>query len=118
MDNWKFSELEYVRPDAEAIKARYVEATHKVKDAKSADEIVALIKECDEYDDKLQTMVTLVYVRNTLDTTDKFYEDEMEFINNTVPELMPYIVAFGDAVSMSPFRDELEKRIGKQFLPA
>ena len=115
MDNWKFSELEYVRPDAEAIKARYVEATHKVKDAKSADEIVALIKECDEYDDKLQTMVTLVYVRNTLDTTDKFYEDEMEFINNTVPELMPYIVAFGDAVSMSPFRDELEKRIGKQF---
>ena len=115
MENWKFSELEYVRPDAEAIKARYAEATQKVKEAKSADEVIALIKECDEYDDKLQTMVTLVYVRNTLDTTDKFYEDEMEFINNTVPELMPYFVAFGDAVSTNPFRDKLEERIGKQF---
>lgn len=115
MASWKFSELEYVRPDLEAIKNTAIKNTEIVKNATSADEIFDLIKEGQKIDDKLSSMYTLVHVRHTLDTRDEFYEKEYEYITQTVPTIMPYILAYSEALSNSKFRPEIEARFGKQY---
>lgn len=112
---WTFGSLEYVRPDAEKIKNYFIQATEKIANANNADEIFGIIADKDEFFGESETMMQIAYIRNTLDTGDKFYEDEIEYLNNTLPELMPYGVAFSDALMSSPFRKDIEKKFGKQF---
>ncbi len=60
------------------------------------------------------TACTIASIRHTLDTTDTYYEKEDEYINNTIPTVMPKF-AFDAAVMNSPFRDDIEKEYGKQY---
>lgn len=115
MDNWKFKDLKYTRPDLEAEQAFLAAQTEKVKNAGSADRVYEILMENDRHGNELYTTQTLAYIRNTLDTADPFYEAEIEFLNNAAPLLAPYSIAFDDAVAASPFRPELEKKLGKQY---
>ena len=115
MDNWKFKDLKYTRPDLEAEQAFLAAQTEKVKNAGSADRVYEILIENDRHGNELYTTQTLAYIRNTLDTEDPFYEAEIEFLNNAAPLLAPYSIAFDDAVAASPFRPELEKKLGKQY---
>ena len=115
MDNWKFKDLKYTRPDLEAEQAFLAAQTEKVKNAGSADRVYEILMENDRHGNELYTTQTLAYIRNTLDTVDPFYEAEIEFLNNAAPLLAPYSIAFDDAVAASPFRPELEKKLGKQY---
>ena len=115
MDNWKFKDLKYTRPDLEAEQAFLAAQTEKVKNAGSADRVYEILMENDRHGNELYTTQTLAYIRNTLDTADPFYEAEIEFLNNSAPLLAPYSIAFDDAVAASPFRPELEKKLGKQY---
>lgn len=60
---------------------------------------------------KLMTACTIASIRHTLDTTDTYYEKEDEYINNTIPTVMPKFLAFDAAVMNSPFRDDIEKGV-------
>ena len=115
MENWTFPELKYVRPDIDAERAFLITQTERIRNASSADEVYGIMQECDVHDNELSTTGTLAYVRNTLDTSDAFYEAEIEFLNNSMPLLTPYTVALGDAIAESPFRPQIEEKIGKQY---
>ena len=114
-NSWKFNELEYIRPDMEAEKAYLTAQTEKLRAAGSAREVLDLILENDAHSQEIMDMATLAFVRNTLDTTDPFYEEEIAFWNSAMPEMAPYSLAFGEAVMQSPFRPDVEKAFGKQF---
>lgn len=113
--SWKFNELEYVRPDLEAEKAFLEAQTQKLRAARSAEEVFTVLEENDARSNELMSTFTLAYVRNTLDTTDSFYEEEIAFLNNELPLLTPYSLAFSDALSESPFRPQVEERFGRQL---
>ena len=74
MENFTFSNLQYVRPDFDAAEAKAKELTERVKAAKSYADVKAVILESDEYMSELYTMTTIAHIRNTLNTTDEFYE--------------------------------------------
>lgn len=115
MENWKFDELKYERPDMEAEKALLQKQTEQIRNAASEEEVLDIILENDAHGQELMGMSVLAYVRNTLDTTDPFYEEEIAFWNNTMPEMAPYSLAFGEAVMESPFRPAVEEKFGKQI---
>ena len=115
MNDWKFSELEYNRPDFEAAKTQLSEWKKRVDSAASAQDIFDVMSELDTESKHLSTQYTLVYVRHTLDTTDEFYENEQEYLNEQLPELSPYQVALASAIADSAFRPEIEARYGKQY---
>lgn len=115
MENWKFSELEYTRPDFKSAKSKLTAWIERVKRASSAQDVFDVIAESDEESKHLNTQYTLVYVRHTIDTTDEFYEKEQEFLNEQLPELSPYQVALSEAIADSPFRTQIEERFGKQY---
>ncbi len=111
-----FSELSYERPDFEGTKAFYSGMTKKLKSAKDYGEVKACMREEEAYSRHLSTLVTIASVRHTIDTADKFYEEEDRYCNRHYPEVMPYMQAFNVALLESPFRKEIDEEYGEFFL--
>ena len=111
-----FNELNYTRPDFEALKAFYQQLTEKLQAAKSFADVQACIKEEEEYSSHFATLVTIASIRHTIDTTDAFYEAEDEYINQAYPEAMPYMQAFSLSLLNSPFKADIDKTYGEQML--
>ena len=115
MEDFKFSTLEYRRPDLDQLKKQLAEWKAAVENAGSYEELRSIFLQRDRAHRKLNTQCTLAYVRNTLDTRDEFYEKEVEYLDEAGPLLEQADVAFNEAVAGSRFRPELEKEFGKQL---
>ena len=111
-----FNELQYKRPDFEGMKEFYKKLNEKVKAAKSYEEVRECIKEEEEYSSHVNTMCVIASIRHTIDTSDAFYEGEDEYINQACPEVMPFAQAFNFALLNSPFKENIDKEYGVQFL--
>ena len=108
----KFSEMKYERPDIEAAKQTLIELTRRLKEAASYEEARAVFMESAEGSKHLQTMATLVSVRNSIDTRDEFYDAEQKFMDNAFPELQEYMQAFSMAMLESPYRPDFTAEFG------
>ncbi len=115
-ENFTFEQMQYTRPDFEALKTFYEGLNEKVKNASSYEEVKACILEEEAYSSHVGTMMTIVEIRHTVDTSDKFYEAEDEYINQAYPEAMAYIQAFSESLLNSPFKKEIDEEYGEQFL--
>ncbi len=104
----KFSEMPYERPDAEAVKEQLKELTERLKGARDYGEAREVFLEKEERAKAVETMSTLAYVRHSIDTRDKFYEEEIEFWDAFGPELQEYSQAWTDAMLATPFRKDFE----------
>lgn len=113
-----FSELEYERPNFEELKQFYTSLNERIKGAKTYEEVKECMAEEERYSSHVNTMVTIVEIRHTIDTSDKFYEAEEEYINHQYPEAMPYMQAFNQSLLDSPFKADIDKEYGTQFLKA
>ncbi|MBQ8686018.1 MAG: M3 family oligoendopeptidase [Clostridia bacterium] len=111
-----FAELRYERPDFEALKDFYGKLNERLKNAKSFEEVDACIKEDEAYSSHISTMMTIVEIRHTVDTSDRFYEREDEYIHQSYPEAMPYMQAFNETLLRSPFRKAIDEKYGAHFL--
>ena len=113
--SFRFPDLAYQRPDFAAIQKGLTARTEAVRAARSYAEIRDLFLSFDREWQQVSTQLNIAYIRNTLDTTDAFYEQEIAAINDAIPTLTPYSVAFNQAVAESPFRPELEQEFGGQL---
>ena len=85
MENFTFDKIEYVRPDIDKAEELCKEYTAKLRAAKSYEEVKQIILDYDKSGEEMETMFTVAHIRNTLNTTDKFYEDEMAFLHQRLP---------------------------------
>ena len=113
-----FSELEYIRPDFEALKVAYTDLSARVAAAKSYEEVKACMKEEEEISSHASTMAVIASIRHTVDTSDEFYEKEDEYLNQAYPEFVPYAQTFSLALLNSPFKADIDREYGEQFLKA
>ena len=111
----KISEIKYERPDIEAIKARSKELFEAFDAASSAEEQLKLYNEYIAICESVSTAASLAYIRFTLDTRDKFYSDEIEWINETSPVLEELGLVFRKKMIESKFRPELEKALSPKI---
>lgn len=61
-------------------------------------------------------MFTLVYMRNSIDSVDSFYIEEQSFSDKNQPRMATLTNEYYKALTMSPYRSQLEARFGKQLL--
>lgn len=108
----KFSEMTYVRPDMDEVKAKLTDCAKRIEEAKSAQEQIAAFDESTAIAQTFMTSGSIAYVRNTIDTTDAFYEAEREFVDEAGPELQEASNRINTALLNSPFRAELEAHYG------
>ena len=111
----KFSEYAYQRPDVDQLKVEFKALLEAFKNASSATEQSEILAKYYQLDDSASAMQNICYVRHSIDTTDKFYEEEVEFFNTRYPELSEVSTDFYKALLASPFRAELEAEYGKHL---
>jgi len=111
----KFPDMPYVRPDKDELLGSIESMTLRFKEAASAEDALAVIKEMDKLCDSFYTVSSLCYVRNTIDTRDEFYETEREFWDQLEPLISEKMQVFNELVVASPFRAELEKTLGSLY---
>ena len=115
-ENFRFKDLPYVRPDFAKVKTELAAITEKMKNADSYEEAKAAYFDFESIMSDLRDAYTIVSIRHTVDTRDKFYDDENEFLSEAFPELSPYTVAFSNALYDGKFKADFEKEFGKQLL--
>lgn len=81
----KFSEIKYVRPDMDKLKAEAESAADRIKNAANADEAANAYLDWDKAAASFATMNSLCYIRHTINTEDKFYDEENEFSTAQTP---------------------------------
>ena len=115
----KFSEMPYVRPDAEALKKELAALTERLKNAATYEEAREAFLEEQRVSRSMETQATLASVRHSIDTRDAFYDGEEKFWNNVGPELEEYQQAWKAAMLASPFRKDFAAEYGElMFLNA
>lgn len=109
----KFSEYPYSRPDIPALKRELHEAAEAIRAAASAQEQIALYDAATEKSLEANSLASLAYVRNTINTADEFYDGERQYYDEVGPELEEASQELSIALLDSPFREELEAHYGK-----
>ena len=115
IDTYKFSTLEYKRPDLEARRAKLAEWKNAAVHAASYAALRALMFEIDRETCELFTQYSIAHIRHTLDTRDEFYETEIAYLQDTLPTLSGAEVELSEAIASSPFRPDIEQEFGKQY---
>jgi oligoendopeptidase F len=109
----KFSEFKYERPNLE----QTIKEIENLLEVISADQDYEAVKKAVfgmfTIQDQIGTHGTLVSIRNSVDTTDEFYEKEQDFFNEKVPHLQQYEHMFvRKNCLVSKFRKQMEKEFG------
>ena len=108
----KFSEMEYKRPDLSTIKETAETIIEEFEKASSPTEADTAFLEWDKEMSHIETMMSLAYARNTINTADEFYEKEVEYIDEISPLISELELGFTKKLLASPFRPELEEKYG------
>ena len=108
----KFSEMPYARPDLDAVKQQFADLRTRLENAKSYAEAREIFLEEETLNKHVDTAAQLASVRNSIDTRDKFYDEEMNFWNEAIPQLQECQNAWSQAMLASPFRKEFEAEYG------
>jgi M3 family oligoendopeptidase len=108
----KFTEFPYQRPDLEVYKSQIEALLEDIATGKDAATELKAIFRMFDLNDELSTMGQLVGVRNSIDTTDPFYEKEQEFFDENMPILQEYEHRFLQKLLASKNRKALEEKLG------
>ena len=108
----KFSQIPYKRVELNPSLKKLQELLDGFKAAATAEEAFEAYKEIDSFSESYSTMFSLGVIRHTLDTNDKFYDAENDYIDETVPKFMPLEQEITKAVLASPYRKDLEAKWG------
>ena len=111
----KFSQIKVRKIDIEKIQKEVLNLLNQFKTAESFEEQDLAFKKIGKYFDDLNTDVSIIYVRYTINTTDKKYKKLQEQLD----EINPYISALANAINKelltAKFRDELEAKYGSHL---
>ena len=116
MDMIDFRQMPYARPDMAAMKACYEAAIEKLLHAADYTEARGAFFALQEQEKANGTMMSLCSVRNTIDTTDPYYDGEMKWLREQNAGLIPLRKRYQQAMAEGPFRADFEKEFGAQML--
>lgn len=108
-----FLKVEPNEPNLEEFKKDYGAVIEKLKNAKTAEEAIAAIRESFVLDESLSTQYGLVYVHHTIDTRDEKYTRYSEIFD----EILPYINDLGQQINKLIIESPFIKEIKKEFSP-
>lgn len=108
----KFSEMKYERPDFDKAKSDAEEIKKSFSEASSFEEADKAFIEWDELVSHIDTMISLAYTRNTINTSDEFYENEIAYIDEISPLFAELDQSFSRLLTETPFRTQLEEKYG------
>lgn len=110
-----FSEYEYIRPNIDEVKDKFNELISRFQKADFFEEQDSILEEIKLIRNEVESMMELVYIRNSINTVDEFYEKEKEFMDEVSPIYQGLISDYYKVLINSKFRSKLEEKWGKQL---
>lgn len=114
----KFKDYKYERPDFLGISKELENIASAIKEEKEVEKIIKLIDKRNEIIGHYDTLTSICYVRNTIDTTDAFYEEEINVIQENSPMITEKAQEIIYAIINHEKKPELEKHYGKYWFEA
>jgi M3 family oligoendopeptidase len=111
----KFKDYKYIRPDVKELKEQFNSLLDTFKQATNFNEQDKALAEINALRGEFESMSQIVSIRQTIDTTDLFYEKEQEYFDENMPIYQGLISDFYRALVDSTFRRELETKWGQQL---
>jgi len=112
----KFNEYEYIRPDYNIIKEKYLNLINDFKNSATADEQYTILKKINAITNNVDTMSQLVYIRNSINSADEFYDTEKDYMDMTSPKFYGLRIEFYKQLLNSRFKEELTDKIHPQLI--
>lgn len=109
-----FEDLQYVRPNFDEVNETIAKLTDEAKKAKDFENLKDIIKNFEEIYSDLQTNLAIAMIRAYLDSSDKYYNDEMQ--EGMKKEATINYNEFYSALLNSLFTKEINNEFGEQFL--
>ena len=85
----KFKDLAYQRPDKEELVREFTDCIQQFSSAGSFEQAHEAFLRWHSFVDRMISMYVIAYIRNTVNMKDEFYNNEIEFFNETLPQLTP-----------------------------
>jgi M3 family oligoendopeptidase len=111
-----FHDFEYERPDFQVTKEKLMTLIDRFKtQGKTASDQLEIFKSINDIRNAISTMGTLASIRHSINTNDSFYDAENTYWDEAGPLYAELDSLLYDALLESPFREELEAKLGTQF---
>ena len=111
----KFNEMTYSRPDLQKVEEDFNTLLANFNNAQTADEQKTILTKINALKNEFQTFSSIASVRNSIDTSNSFYEAEQDFFDMNEPVIKNLNINFYKALGSSKFRGELEEKFGSQL---
>ncbi|OOB77947.1 MAG: oligoendopeptidase F [Epulopiscium sp. Nuni2H_MBin001] len=111
----KFTEFEYKRPSFDEYKQNMAALIEEVNSASSASEQINSCKKIFNQLTHIDTLSQIASVRHSINTKDKFYDEENEYWDEFSPLYSEVELGFQKAIVNSQFRPALEEEFSEQY---
>ena len=108
----KFTEMPYGRVDFDEVEKEFAALMEEFRAAGSGEEQFAVHQKYYALRDRTDTCITLAQIRHDVDTTDGFYKEEQDYYDQMGPRYSNMVIEYQKLLYDSPYRAELEKKIG------
>ncbi len=108
----KFKEYKYERPDIKKLESDFDLLLEEFRNNESAEGQYDILKKINLLRKGFESMRNISTVRYTINTKDKFYDEEHEYFDNTGPVYAGSINRLYKTLLGSKFRKELEEKTG------
>ncbi len=112
MEMETFAGLPYSRPDFNEIKREFKELTRQLEEAESFEAFVKAFEAIEAARCALETQYSTAYIRNTMNTADPYYEDEINYFDKNLPALMGVEKKLTETLLGSVWRPQFEQTYG------
>jgi M3 family oligoendopeptidase len=111
----KFEDYTYTRPNLDEVKRQFEAMLEKFNGAYSIEEQSQAMNEINRIKNDIGTMFNLCSIRHSINTEDEFYKTEQDYMDELDPEIEGLTTKYYQALVQSRFRQELEKKWGRQL---
>ena len=105
-----FKEYQYQRPNMDSLSERFDTLLDAFKNSPNAEHQVEVIDQINSIRAEFSTMYNLCHIRHTVNTKDRFYEEENTFFDKYRPNYEALNNKFYEALLQSKHRDQLEAK--------
>lgn len=112
----KFEEMKKHVPNVKACEKKLNELREKLEKAETKEEAYKVIKAYFKFSDNLESDVTIISIRNSINTLDKEYEKAMNKCYEVLPLIQEQTTKFEKAILDSKFKDDIAKKFSSLFI--
>ena len=106
----KFEEIKYERINLKELKKKMQDYEKSFRCAKTFEESKKIYDEIQQFSaDELMTTLSFLHIMNTIDTSNKFYEDEVKYYNKKMTMFLGITRKFNKDFVSSPFKEDYIK---------